>query len=581
MQSAGPPTTAPVLSTPDTRIFEASNPSALIDQAGHPRPSLQELCHIYEIERTIREIHQGEWKRIALQFPDDLLIDAPRVSSILSKRLNDDAHSESPQSNGNQQNHVILPYHAVSNSLSNGVDHHPNGRNGTFTDEKKVFILADTSYGACCVDEIAAEHANADVVVHYGRSCLSLTSRIPVIYCFTCPPLGQEDVALAFENAFPDREQKTILMADLPYQYCLPLIGESLHSKGYINLFVTSVLPDTSALLPNRSVPVEAREDNSKLRYWSLFHVSSPPPALLLMLSSRVGEVRIFLTHQGTNDQPQSLLATSTAALRRRYALTTSLAAVPLFGILINTLSVRNYMRILNHVKDLIASAGKKSYTFVVGKVNPAKIANFNEVGGWVVIGCWESSLFDSKDFWKPIITPFELELALQDDATRVWSGSWTSDFQGVLDEGDREEHDVPAREAEDNTSCSVDLEDSEDESEPPEFDLHSGRYVSRSRPTGSIRKGPRAATTRTPEKNQSLMKKFNGDLTAAGESYSPAAECFKEKRSWQGLGSDFDPGQGHDSSEHMLEGAVMERGRHGIARGYQNNFGDDAAKPH
>jgi diphthamide biosynthesis protein 2 len=36
-----------------------------------------------------------------------------------------------------------------------------------------IFILADTSYGACCVDEVAAEHVDADLIVHYGRSCMS------------------------------------------------------------------------------------------------------------------------------------------------------------------------------------------------------------------------------------------------------------------------------------------------------------------------------------------------------------------------------------------------------------------------
>jgi diphthamide biosynthesis protein 2 len=53
----------------------------------------------------------------------------------------------------------------------------------------------------------------------------------------------------------------------------------------------------------------------------------------------------------------------------------------------------------VQHVQDQILAAGKKSYTFVVGKVNAAKLANFSEVGGWVVIGCWESSLIESKDF--------------------------------------------------------------------------------------------------------------------------------------------------------------------------------------
>src|SRR5205085_7855469 len=53
------------------------------------------------------------------------------------------------------------------------------------TEPVKLTILADTSYGACCVDEIAAEHVDADAVVHYGRACLSPTARLPVIYGFS------------------------------------------------------------------------------------------------------------------------------------------------------------------------------------------------------------------------------------------------------------------------------------------------------------------------------------------------------------------------------------------------------------
>lgn len=36
-----------------------------------------------------------------------------------------------------------------------------------------TFVMADTSYGSCCVDEVAAQHADADAIIHFGRSCLS------------------------------------------------------------------------------------------------------------------------------------------------------------------------------------------------------------------------------------------------------------------------------------------------------------------------------------------------------------------------------------------------------------------------
>jgi len=121
----------------DRRMSVVTAPLPLSDD--HPdellnrpiTPSLEteetDFEEIYEIERTIKLLKEGGFKTIALQFPDDLLHDAAKMSR----------------------------------RLQNGVD------------GAKTYILADTSYGSCCVDEIAAEHIHADVVVHYGRACLS------------------------------------------------------------------------------------------------------------------------------------------------------------------------------------------------------------------------------------------------------------------------------------------------------------------------------------------------------------------------------------------------------------------------
>ncbi len=70
-------------------------------------------------------------------------------------------------------------------------------------------------------------------------------------------------------------------------------------------------------------------------------------------------------------------------------------------------------MDMINYSKKLIKDAGKKCYQFVVGKPNPAKLANFDHVDVFVIVACPENSLVDSKDFYKPIITPYELEIAL------------------------------------------------------------------------------------------------------------------------------------------------------------------------
>ena len=49
---------------------------------------------------------------------------------------------------------------------------------------------------------------------------------------------------------------------------------------------------------------------------------------------------------------------------------------------------------ITNHnspFSELIKSVGKKSYTFVVGKINVPKLANFQEIEAFVLVACPEN----------------------------------------------------------------------------------------------------------------------------------------------------------------------------------------------
>jgi diphthamide biosynthesis protein 2 len=428
----------------------------------------------------------------------------------------------------------------------------------------RLYILADTSYGSCCVDEIAAEHVDADVVVHYGRSCLSPTARLPVIYVFTSRPLHIPDVVQTFEETFPEKDEKIILMADITYNLHIADAEKALLDRGYRNILVPEVIHDPSSITPNRRV-----EKSVEVNDYSLFHISDPPPALLLTLSSRVREMFIYPTTSPSASPPSVIKANTALQLRRRYALLTSLSTCPIFGILINTLSVKNYLQTVTSLTSLISSAGKKSYTFVVGKVNAAKIANFSEIGGWVVVGCWESSLIESTEFYRPIITPFELSLALQNDTERIWNGEWSGDFSNsVLKAGDGKIS--PSAEEIENVRKEEHIEigdedaDSEEDSAPPEFDLRTGRYVSHSRP---MRTQP-VSESKSEASSKVLTRRAKGDLATVNGAVSPGAEYLRSQRTWTGLGSDFVEDEGSGG---------IEEGRSGVARGY--TVGDEGER--
>ncbi|KAF1977404.1 diphthamide biosynthesis protein [Bimuria novae-zelandiae CBS 107.79] len=565
------PESAPVLSTPDTHIFE--DPTPTVDTSSLPRLSHEQVALTYEIERTVKEIRQGRWKRIALQFPDRMLVDAPRVYEGLAKGLKSAREKQkAPSRDGTASGK------GTEDEIAEKLEK-MDVKQEQEDEEERLFILADTSYGACCVDEVAAEHVDADVVVHYGRSCLSPPSRLPVIYVFTERELDLGPVVSTFQQTYPEKDKKIALMADIPYSHHIPTLHARLREVGYTNVFATEIVHNPGSLLPNRTIPAEVEGSKDALREYDLFHISNPPPSLLLTLSSRVASTHIYPTD---TPAPSATLASTSLALRRRYALLTSLSSASVFGILINTLSVKNYMHILSHVQKQIAAAGKKAYTFVVGKVNAAKVANFSEVGGWVVIGCWESSLIESKDFWKPLITPFELGIALQTDESRVWTGEWEADFQNVMNQQERrsdegvngaagsQNADVEERT---NGDGGADAEyDSEEESAPPEFDLRTGRYVSHSRPmrSSTAKVGLRARSQledgMAASTSTVLAKRANGELAQIGGVVSPGAEFLRDKRTWQGLGSDYTQDEGNNAEGRA---AKMEEGRSGIARGY------------
>lgn len=50
----------------------------------------------------------------------------------------------------------------------------------------EVVIMGDVTYGACCVDDLASDQMDCDLLVHYGHSCLIpiTETRRKVLYVF-------------------------------------------------------------------------------------------------------------------------------------------------------------------------------------------------------------------------------------------------------------------------------------------------------------------------------------------------------------------------------------------------------------
>jgi diphthamide biosynthesis protein 2 len=69
----------------------------------------------------------------------------------------------------------------------------------------------------------------------------------------------------------------------------------------------------------------------------------------------------------------------------QRYALIEQVKDASVIGILVGSVVVDNYMEMIKYLKMSILSAGKKYYEVLIGKINEAKLRNFNYVSKYII----------------------------------------------------------------------------------------------------------------------------------------------------------------------------------------------------
>ncbi|CAE6416407.1 unnamed protein product [Rhizoctonia solani] len=223
----------------------------------------------------------------------------------------------------------------------------------------------------------------------------------------------------------------------------------------------------------------------------------------------------------------------------RRYAIIQKARDADVIGILVGTLGVASYLPLMAHLRRLLSEAQKKCYTISVGKLNPAKLANFMEIECFVLVACPENSVIDSKEFYRPIVTPFELEIAL--GADRSWTGEYVLDFDQILSR--QKAGDVP------------DEQDSDEDPDRPSFSLVTGTYRRAKRYVD-----PKVAGGEGVDSDSHALALRNNE-SALSQAVATAGSEFLHSRSFQGLEQRL----GRD------EPAVLEQGRSGIAKGYED----------
>ncbi|XP_058126897.1 2-(3-amino-3-carboxypropyl)histidine synthase subunit 2 [Anopheles ziemanni] len=442
----------------------------------------EEIWNDEQTERCLHWIEDNGFGRVALQFPDQLIRYSVQIADELQR------------------------------STREGV---------------RIYVLGDTSYGSCCVDEIAASHANADSIIHFGHACLSRVVRIPTFYVFYQFPLDEAHLFGVLAHVFSDGNTRFTCFYDVGYLHAVTKVKDKLIQR-----------------FPQAKVATLASpHEKPDVLCWKFEqpHASDCPAIYIgkdnlsfFNTTVAIETLQWYLYDPSSNDPTlEQTSAIGAKWIRRRnYAIEKCKDATAI-GIVVATLSTAGYLEIVTRIQRLAKARAVRSYIISIGKVNPEKLANFIDIDCFVLVGCPENDTFTSRDFYRPLLSVFEAEMALNPTWREKLCLHYTTNFTELLPEG-RLFSDV-----EEISYAEVD-------NDAPDVSLI----------TGKARGAVRNFKVEPSSTSQELVGKGNNQLA-----HISSADHFAN-RSWQGL----EPNLGNDKP------ALIEEGRSGIPIRYEND---------
>ncbi|VDK66919.1 unnamed protein product [Onchocerca ochengi] len=352
------------------------------------------LKRFFNIDSTVSWINNNGYRRVALQFPDYFLSLSADIATLLEKECNGNA---------------------------------------------KMYILADTTYRSCCVDFVAAEQCAADCIIHYGDSCMSETiNRLPTWFVFGDVNIELEMLKEAV-NEYKDKfERNCCLLFDAIYANNSDALFDWLSNfPGIESLFNCKLLdrfnnlgqPSTS----NMSCCLGRISPKGKQNMTLLFIGETNSPLLPLWLMTNLNCTSVF-TFSPITLEYSFERTPATRLLKKRLFLIEKLRDAQTVGIVVNTLDLVGYREALERTRKLCKVTGKKSYTLAIGKINEPKLSNFaNDIEAFIVLSCPYGIILDVSDFYRPVLSIFEAEAALNPQCRWLAGDGWTAEFKNFL----------------------------------------------------------------------------------------------------------------------------------------------------
>ena len=490
----------------------------------------------FDLERVSSLIRRHGLRKVVLQFPDDNVSDCVGI------------------------------YNWLVQDLESKLE-------GAEADELEVYVAADSTFGSS-VDDISAEHVDSDVLVYFG-SDLSSSGAMPVM---VVPKEITVDLSACAEA----------VLAAVPPGGSVVLTYEPGCFRSVIELerrlvgldITTAILPSCVASKSWTAELITLGEDGGAGAFSRLGGLELPSSlagagagagawdesATIVYVGDKREQLESILMQASQNKvlfysnrsaSAEELRGEEYQRFRERYGGVTKVEKARIIGIIVGSMGLtgESTQDIVARLQALCEAGGRKTYVFVMGRLNEAKLCNFPEVDLFCFISNEDTGVIRPKTFPVPVITPWELELGL---GARSWKSCYMASPTSVLggeeaDLGEAIERVITAKAANDYLQYSSD-EGEEDLVAVPVGEAE--RFEAGEDDNGEISARHGAGQGGT----KSLI--FTGDKEGRlVEFQSPAADFFVQ-RPWQGLNADVSA-----TESEVLD---IQEGRSGIAAEYK-----------
>ncbi|MQM23853.1 hypothetical protein Taro_056923, partial [Colocasia esculenta] len=317
----------------------------------------------FEVHKTVHRVRSASARRVALQLPDGLLM-------------------------------YSLPLADILRSFAGAAD---------------VTILGEPTYGACCVDDLAAVALDVDLLIHYGHSCLVpvSASRVPTLYVFVDVRIDVSRLVEVVLSNF-ERTTKLALAGTVQFNAAVHATRAVLVEEHGYEVVVPQSKPLSAGEVLGCTAPTVAKNKGVEAVVFvadGRFHLEAfmiaNPGIKAFRYDPYLGV--LFLEeydHVGMKAARKDAIMVAKGAKN--------------WGIVLGTLGRQGSTRVLDRIVGLMEERGMDYTVVLMSEISPARMELFGDsVDAWVQIACPRLSIDWGEAFKMPLLTTFELEIAL------------------------------------------------------------------------------------------------------------------------------------------------------------------------